>query len=170
MQTLEPQKLVSWNEPIEMLYACHNKVKQFCRQLQLLPDYLAQNGINQAVKNDVQQILHYFNQSAPLHHDDEEVDFFPALVKHLPETQHAIDELESQHEALHQNWAELSAQLEALLAGSITEIDRTLITRFVAGYELHIAIEEPLFELGRGCLAESELEAMGIVMANRRKI
>lgn len=95
MLKLEPQKFVTWDEPIDMLYACHGRVKQFCRQLQLLPDYIAQHGLNQAVKNDVQQILSYFNQAAPLHHDDEEKDFFPALAKKLPEVQTSIDELES---------------------------------------------------------------------------
>ena len=71
MLNLEPQSFASWEEPIEMLYACHSKVKRFCNQLRILPDYLTQNGINQAVKNDVKQILTYFNLSAPLHHDDE---------------------------------------------------------------------------------------------------
>lgn len=169
MLNLEPQTFVTWDEPIEMLYACHGRVKQFCRQLQLLPDYLLQHGCNQAVKNDVQQILNYFNQAAPLHHDDEEQDFFPALAQKLPQTQQAIDELESQHEALHQNWAELRERLEALLAGEAESIDPMLIKRFVAGYDLHISIEEPLFELGREHLAESELASMGKIMAERRQ-
>ena len=169
MLNLEPQKFVTWEEPIEMLYACHGRVKQFCRQLQLLPAYLEKNGLNQAVKNDVQQILNYFNQAAPLHHDDEEKDFFPALVQKLPETQTAIDELEPQHQALHQNWYELREKLEALLAEKITNIDPELIQRFVAGYDLHISIEEPLFELGREHFAQSELNAMGKIMADRRK-
>jgi len=81
MQQLQPQHFATWAEPIEMLYACHSKVKRFCKQLQILPVYLAEHGVNQAVKNDVQQILNYFNISAPLHHDDEEKDFFPALVE-----------------------------------------------------------------------------------------
>ncbi|STY63983.1 Uncharacterised protein [Mannheimia haemolytica] len=42
----------------------------------------------------------------------------------------------------------LSAQLEDLLAGKRENVDRDLIERFVAGYDVHIAIEEPLFELG----------------------
>ena len=170
MLNLEPQKFVTWDEPIEMLYACHSRVKQFCRQLLILPDYIAQNGVNQAVKNDVQQILNYFNQAAPLHHDDEEKDFFPALAQKLPETQQAIHELESQHEALHQNWYELREKLQDLLADKLENIEPELIKRFVFGYDLHISIEEPLFELGRVHLAESELETMGKIMAERRKI
>ncbi|WP_373766494.1 hemerythrin domain-containing protein [Glaesserella sp.] len=169
MLNLEPQKFVTWDEPIEMLYACHGKVKSFCRQLQLLPDYLAKNGVNQAVKNDVQQILNYFNQSAPLHHDDEEKDFFPALIKQRPEAQTDVDLLEAQHIELHRNWDELSTQLVALLNGEIQQIDRELIQRFVAGYDQHIAIEEPLFELGREHLSQEELNSIGQIMADRRK-
>ncbi len=169
MLNLEPQNFVTWDEPIDMLYACHGKVKNFCRQLQLLPDYLDKNGVNQAVKNDVQQILNYFNQSAPLHHDDEEKDFFPALIKQRPEARTDVDLLEAQHIELHRNWDELSAQLVALLHGEIQQIDRALIQRFVAGYDQHIAIEEPLFELGREHLSQEELNSIGQIMADRRK-
>lgn len=170
MLNLSPQQFVTWDEPIEMLYACHGKVKTFCRQLQILPDYLEQNGCNDVVKNDVKQILNYFNQSAPLHHDDEEKDFFPALIKQQPQAQAEVDLLEQQHVALHKNWDELSAQLVALLNGERANVDRELIKRFVAGYDLHIAIEEPLFELGREHLSQDELHAIGKIMADRRKV
>ena len=170
MQQLEPQTLVTWDEPIEMLYACHGRVKNFCRQLSILPDYLAKNGVNQAVKNDVQQILNYFNQAAPLHHDDEEKDFFPALAKQLPEAQKEIDVLESQHIHLHRNWDLLSAQLIALLSGARDNVDAELIKRFIAGYDQHIAIEEPLFELGKQHISAENLHAIGKIMAERRKL
>ncbi|MGX2948799.1 hemerythrin domain-containing protein [Frederiksenia canicola] len=170
MLNLSPQQFVTWDEPIEMLYACHGKVKNFCRQLQILPDYIEQNGCNEAVKNDVKQILNYFNQSAPLHHDDEEKDFFPALIKQVPTAQADVDLLEQQHVALHKNWDELSTQLVALLNGERANVDRELIKRFVSGYDSHIAIEEPLFELGREHLAESELQSIGKIMADRRKV
>ena len=166
---LSPQAFASWAEPIEMLYACHSKVKNFCRQLRMLPDYLAQHGCNQAVKNDVQQILNYFNQSAPLHHDDEEQDFFPALIAKLPEAEQAVATLESQHQALHQNWADLAKQLTELLDGARQTIDADLVQRFTDGYAEHIAIEEPLFELGRAHLPEAQLAEMGKIMADRRK-
>lgn len=170
MQILEPQQFASWNEPIEMLYACHSKVKRFCRQLTILPDYLAKNGCNQAVKNDVQQILNYFNQSAPLHHDDEEKDFFPLLVKYVPEAQKNIDELERQHVTLHGSWTKLSEQLQALLAGERENVDVALINHFVSGYDKHIALEEPLFELGKQHLSEPELREIGDIMSARRRV
>ncbi|SUB24106.1 hemerythrin domain-containing protein [Avibacterium avium] len=169
MLNLQPQQFASWNEPIEMLYACHGKVKMFCRQLNILPNYLEKNGNIQAVQKDVQQILNYFNIAAPLHHDDEEKDFFPALLKYCPQAKADVERLESQHETLHQNWAALSVQLKALLKGEITQIPTPLIAQFIAGYDSHIAIEEPLFELGKIHIPQEELSAMGKVMAARRK-
>ncbi|OOF86236.1 hemerythrin domain-containing protein [Rodentibacter ratti] len=168
MQTLEPQQFASWNEPIEMLYACHSKVKRFCHQLSILPSYLEKNGVNQAVLNDVKIILQYFNCAAPLHHDDEEKDFFPALMRKAPEIQSQVEELERQHIDLHKNWFELSKQLEELIAQKTDEIDSALVQRFISGYANHIAIEEPLFELGKQHLTETELKAIGQVMSNRR--
>lgn len=169
LQPLQAQKFATWAEPIEMLYACHSKVKRFCKQLTILPDYLAEHGINQAVKNDVQQIINYFNISAPLHHEDEECDFFPMLAKAQPQAQADIDELERQHIAIHENWAKLSVQLEELLAGKRDNIDPELIKAYVKAYEIHISIEEPLFELGKATLAEDELKEIGQMMADRRK-
>ena len=160
----------SWADPIEMLYACHGRVKNFCRQLRILPDYLEKNGVNRAVKNDVQQILNYFNIAAPLHHDDEEKDFFPALINVAPQAQVDVDELEYQHIKLHENWTALSAQLTALIQETSATVDSHLIAQFIAGYDVHIALEEPLFEMGKQLIPAEQLEAMGKIMAARRKI
>lgn len=170
MQILEPQQFATWNEPIEMLYACHSKVKRFCRQLSILPDYLEKHGYTQAVLNDVEQILSYFNRAAPLHHDDEELDFFPQLVKVAPQAQSTIYELEQQHKNLHENWNALSAQLEELISEQRQNIDEHLIERFIQGYERHITLEEPLFEMGREFLADDVLSEMGKNMSIRRQV
>ncbi|WP_101774743.1 hemerythrin domain-containing protein [Pasteurella oralis] len=168
MLNLSPQQFVTWEQPIEMLYACHSKVKRFCHQLSILPNYLAEHGCNQAVKNDVQQILTYFNQSAPLHHQDEEDDFFPALLAKAPQVRSEIEKLAAQHSLLHQNWAELSVQLSAFLSNQRANIDVELISKFIASYDEHIAIEEPLFELGKQYLSIEELNSMGKIMFARR--
>ena len=42
-------KSVTFAEPIEMLYACHGKVRRFCGQVAMLSDYIAENGCNQIV-------------------------------------------------------------------------------------------------------------------------
>lgn len=168
MQILEPQQFATWQEPIEMLYACHDKVRRFCHQLSLLPGYLEKNGVNQAVLNDVKIILQYFNQAAPLHHEDEEKDFFPALMANVPETRGKVKELERQHEALHESWHLLSEQLTALMERKRDDVDVELIQRFITAYDNHLAIEEPLFEQGKAHLSTQELADMGKIMSDRR--
>ena len=49
-------------------------------------------------------------------------------------------------------------------------MDRDLISAFIAGYDRHIALEEPLFELGKQHLSETELQTMGKIMSERRKV
>ena len=130
---------------------------------------LEKNGVNQAVLNDVKTILQYFNHAAPFINDDEEKDFFPALIEKAPQAKESVDELERQHMTLHENWAKLSEQLEELIAEKRTDVDERLITLFVASYDRHIALEEPLFELGKQYLSAEQLTAMGKIMFARRQ-
>lgn len=87
-----------------------------------------------------------------------------------PQTQTSIDELEKQHEYLHENWNALSVQLEELISEQRQNIDEYLIERFIQGYDRHIALEEPLFEMGRECLSADILTEMGKRMSARRQV
>ena len=159
----------SWDEPIEMLLACHGKVKKFCHQLTLLPDYLTHNGLDQSALTTIHQILTYFNKAAPLHHEDEELDFFPALLRFTPHAKDSVDELLRQHQSLHSAWEALRRQLNSIMAGETLILSNSLVHMFVAGYERHMALEEPLFELGREDIPEEQLKEIGRVMAERRQ-
>ena len=60
--------------------------------------------------------------------------------------------------------------MQALLKDERENIDVTLINHFVSGYDKHIALEEPLFELGKQHLSESELREIGDIMSARRRV
>ncbi len=162
------QTAPTWDDPIEMLYACHGKVKNFCQQLQRLPDYLAEHGCNTAAQQAIAQITTYFNRAAPLHHADEEQNFFPALAQYHPAAQATIDALEQQHIELHQHWDTLHAQLQDTLNGTRIAPDAHIIQQFTDGYAQHIPQEEQLFELGKQHIPEPILRQMGKIMAARR--
>lgn len=161
------QPSASFAEPIEMLYACHGKVKRFCDQINRLPDYLAKHGYNDTVRQAIQQIRHYFNTAAPLHHEDEEHDFFPLLMRYAPETQSTILFLESQHQSLHDLWIAVSDSFAAIEANSPYQPE--VLSAFTTAYEEHIVKEEPLFEIGQQSIPEVELTAIGKIMAARRQ-
>ncbi|ASK26557.1 cation-binding protein [Neisseria chenwenguii] len=161
-------KSVTFDEPIEMLYACHGKVRRFCSQVEMLPGYIAENGRNQTVLQAVRQISQYFNVAAPLHHEDEEENFFP-LLQYAPQAQESVDELRRQHQSLHDNWNALYAEFGKLEADADYRPDTAVLKRFTDGYAVHLGIEEPLFELGKQFVPQEKLAEIGKIMAARRK-
>lgn len=159
---------VTFDDPIEMLYACHGKVRRFCQQVEMLPGYIAEHGRNDVVLQAVAQISRYFDVAAPLHHQDEEEDFFPLLLRHFPHTEADIGELLCQHESLHGNWAAVKQEFSKLQADPAYRPQSVVLQRFSAGYADHLVLEERLFETGRN-LPAGELAAIGQKMAARRK-
>lgn len=167
MDDLFRTRSATFDEPTAMLRACHDKVRRFCDQLNRLPGYLKEHGYTPAAAQAVQQIRHYFNTAAPLHHQDEEADFFPLLLRHAPEAAAAVNALAAEHGELHRSWAALDRHLAALSAD--VEADAGLITRFTAAYARHMPIEEKLFAQGEVQIPPAELARIGQRMAARRQ-
>ncbi|RPD85708.1 hemerythrin domain-containing protein [Neisseria weixii] len=160
---------VTFAQPIGMLYACHDKVRRFCSQVNMLPDYIAENGRNDVVLQATRQISQYFNVAAPLHHEDEEENFFPLLLQYAPQAQESIDELLRQHESLHANWSAVADEFARLEADADHQLDTEVLQRFTAGYDVHLGIEEPLFEMGKTFIPKEKLTEIGEIMAARRR-
>ncbi|MCF7521223.1 hemerythrin domain-containing protein [Neisseria sp. ZJ106] len=160
---------VTFAEPIEMLYACHGKVRRFCRQVGMLSAYLEENGCNDVVLQSIRSIRQYFDVAAPLHHQDEENDFFPLLLRYAPQAQEGVDELLRQHAALHDNWQAVAAEFERLEHDRSYRPSEKVLARFVGSYDVHLGIEEPLFELGKQFVPQEELAKIGERMAARRR-
>ena len=79
-------KSVTFAEPIEMLYACHGKVRRFCSQVAMLSDYIAETAANQIVfAKPSARLPNILMLPAPLHHEDEEENFFPLLLQYAPQ-------------------------------------------------------------------------------------
>lgn len=159
---------VTFAEPIDMLYACHEKVRRFCSQIDMLPAYLAENGFNTIAEQAVKQIVQYFNVAAPLHHQDEEQDFFPLLLQYAPEAQSSIEKLEEQHESLHESWQALYEEFTRLKTDPQHVPNGQLMKRFTESYAAHLSLEEPLFELGKKHIPAGKLAEAGEKMAARR--
>lgn len=160
---------VTFAQPIDMLYACHDKVRRFCSQVNMLPDYIAEDGRNDVVLQATRQISQYFNVAAPLHHEDEEENFFPLLLQYAPQAQESIDELLRQHESLHANWSAVAQEFARLEEDVDYQLNTEVLQRFTAGYDVHLGIEEPLFEMGKTFIPKEKLTEIGEIMAARRR-
>ncbi|MGF6148250.1 Uncharacterized conserved protein [Kingella potus] len=162
-------KSVTFDDPIAMLYACHGKVRRFCGQVAMLDGYIAEHGCNDVVMQAVRQIARYFNVAAPLHHEDEELDYFPLLLRYAPQAQADVDELLRQHGLLHANWSAVAAEFAGLEADAAYRPDAAVFKAFADGYAVHLALEEGLFELGKTHIPTEELARIGKNMARRRR-
>ena len=94
----------SFDEPLDMLYACHDKVRRFCDQLDALPAYITEHGRNQAVINTITGIVRYFDLAGPAHHQDEEDELFPLILARQPDAAPKIEQLLGEHGYLHSRW------------------------------------------------------------------
>lgn len=160
----------SFDAPLEMLLACHDKVRHFCALLDKLPGYLAEHGVTPALRNSIDGILRYFDMAGPAHHADEEDELFPLLRQRLPDTLTPLSRLAADHVVFGQRWQTLRQQLLALQNGSAERIDAEAIHAFTAHYRMHAQLEEDwLFPLVAANLSDDELRHAGQRMAARRQ-
>ena len=156
----------SFEDPIAMLLACHDKIRRFCSEMALLPQHVAQHGWDELALTSAQRICQYFNQAAPLHHLDEETDLFPAYLPlaHADDLQ-LMQQLSDAHNVMEQTWQRLNTQLSTHTEPLSIEDIQSLR----ALYEQHMAVEEPLFLRIQAALQADVLHRLGQNMADRRK-
>lgn len=163
----------SFDHPLEMLHACHGKILNQCDTLQKLAAHLPSNGCDLPAQQAAQGILRYFDTAGKHHHQDEEIDLFPALRTAADFEGETIEDLLERLLAEHQNmlksWHELRALLMQLASGIDAPLPNELVERFARGHSEHIAIEETeLLPLATRLLDTRQLIRLGMHMAERR--
>ena len=69
-----------YEAPFEMLDACHERVERMLRLLHKLRAHLQASGWDAQAAEAARDVLRYFNEAAPRHHEDEERHVFPAVL------------------------------------------------------------------------------------------
>jgi pyridoxamine 5'-phosphate oxidase len=166
---------VGFDEPIEMLLACHRRIERQLETLQRLAARLAQHGVDAEASAAAQAILQYFRKAAFDHHDDEERDLLPLLDARIQGSEdrarfHALREaLVSDHRILESAWGRLRKPLEGIAEGLTRTLPLAEVREFQAGYARHIAQEESaLVALADRWLDAKDRETLGRSMAARR--
>lgn len=154
-----------------MLLACHGRVRDFCRQLDALPAYLNQRGLDTAAHNSIAAIIRYFDIAGPAHHQDEEDELFPIMLEVLPYSVTRLEQLHQEHLHLQQTWLQIRQNLLSLTEGHPVLPSEPDIQAFTAQYHAHAELEENwLFPTVAGLLSAEQLRAAGERMAQRRRI
>lgn len=162
--------------PLEMLAACHRRIEQQNETLRRLAAHLQRHGSDRQARDASTAVLRYFDSAAVHHHEDEEVDLFPALLDSMAGSdavciREMVDALLGEHRELERRWRQLRPQLASIAAGLPRLLDADEITEFAACYRAHIAREEgELLPMAGRLLDAAQLERIGRAMRLRRGI
>lgn len=166
----------SFEAPLEMLLACHGRIRSQCATLLRIRSHVAAEGADASARTAARNVIRYFDTSAHHHHEDEERDLFPALLESMAGSDPVcIRELTSaladDHRRLDELWGGVRTWLVAVHGGKAPPPDDAAIEGFVELYERHAVREEnELFPMAERLLGEAELERIGRAMRIRRGV
>ncbi|WP_402719572.1 pyridoxamine 5'-phosphate oxidase [Janthinobacterium rivuli] len=165
-----------FDQPIAVLKHCHDKIRKQLTTLQNLLGHLAQHGNTADAQQAAKAVLQYFNKAAHLHHDDEEQDLMPMLQATATGDDAAllatlVPEILADHQRMDQAWLTLRPELDAIAAGTGTQLAAEGVAAYVAAYQAHMTKEEGhLAPMAKRLFSAQQMERLGTAMQRRRGI
>ena len=155
----------------DQLGANHDRLQRMLRLLQWLRLHLTTMGCDAQARDAAGELLPFFDQAAPAHHEDEERHVFPPLLAAGQHVQ-TVYRLQREHLEMAELWPLVRAALQPVVAGAwdgFAPDDEGLLERFARLYDWHIAAEDELvFPAAAQALDEASLAAIAEDMARRR--
>ncbi|MDN2708068.1 pyridoxamine 5'-phosphate oxidase [Janthinobacterium sp. SUN118] len=165
-----------FDQPIAVLKHCHDKIRKQLSTLQNLPGHLAQHGNTAEAQQAARAVLQYFNKAAHLHHDDEEQDLMPMLQATATGDDAAllatlVPDILADHQRMDQAWLALRPALDAIAAGTGTQLSAAGVHDYAAAYQAHMSKEEgQLAPMAKRLFSAQQMEQLGTAMQRRRGI
>ena len=175
LSALGKGKSATFEQPFEMMEACHERLHRMLALLAKLRAHLPQHGADEQARQAAKDVMRYFDQAAPQHHRDEELHVFPPLLAQGDErTVAVVRKLQHDHEAMEARWVQARTVLNGITEGAVHEVDTQqarALDEFAGLYGEHIDAEERLaYPAARGLLGDEQVKAMGEEMARRRVV
>lgn len=168
---------VGFEQPFEMLDACHERVERMLRLLGKLREHVMTHGADAQARDAARDVMRYFDQAGPHHHEDEERHVFPALLaQREPVVVAVVIRLKQDHREMAVMWAQVRAALTALVgagegwAGFSAE-EEQLFDAYDALYRRHLLDENGVvYPAARSVIRGDALQAMSADMMARRGV
>jgi hemerythrin-like domain-containing protein len=162
-----------FDQPFEMMTACHERVLRTLGLLERLCVHVARHGADPQAQQAARDVMRYFDMAAPQHHLDEEMHVFPALVgRSDPPMLALVARLQQDHLQMEARWRTVRAILEKVEQAHIQAIPAAIATEidaFTRLYGAHLEAEEQLaYPAAATLLEDGAREAMGVEMRRRR--
>lgn len=154
-----------------MLLACHDKVLRFTGLLVRLASHVEQRGADLQAAEAALSVLRYFDTAAPLHHEDEERDLFPALIAlNQADLTACLDALATEHDALHTTWQAVIRPWLLTVTERHAAATPSSLANFVRAHEQHVAQENLLVYPHAARLSPDTLQRVAQAMVLRRTL
>lgn len=158
----------SIDDPVELLLACHGQIRRFAGLAQRLRGHVQARGADGEAREAAAAVLRYFDLAAVLHHEDEDIDLFPALREAGDAALRArIDALQAQHAELARLWGAVRPWLVEVAAGRLHPIPGE-VDAFADAYRAHADREESEVYPHAPLLDAARLRAISASMVRRR--
>ncbi len=165
-----PETAPDFSDPLGLISACHQRVLDHSALLEQIIEKIAAGEIDNDVRSAAVKVQQYFSTSAMLHHQDEEKDIFPILVRQSLKIAEIIHKLKQQHQEQEKLWSVIDPKLKRLPETVDDEL-REASSAFIASQREHVNIEnEELFFMAQHILSNDELKKIGKSMADRRGV
>jgi hemerythrin-like domain-containing protein len=171
MTLLNAAPAAGFDEPFELMAACHERMERTLTLLERIGAHVATNGGDVQARDAAKDVLRYFTIAAPLHHEDEELHVLPRLREQG--NGELADRLLADHREMEARWAAIVPELEAIRDGSMPagtfEAARERWQAFAMLYRRHIAAEDhDAYPAASSATPDTVLRVMGEEMAGRR--
>ena len=163
-----------FDEPLEMLHACHGRIQDQLATLEKLVPHLARAGCDVPAREAARAVLRYFDLAGAQHHQDEEEDLFPLLRRYAGErgrddVRAALDELAREHRSMEEIYETIRRRLDDVAEARSARLDIEEVAHFAWVYRRHIMREEAMaFGFAAEALTQGERATLGARMAQRR--
>ena len=164
---------MAFEQPFEMLAACHERVERMLTLLARLLQHLPSHGCDDQAVQAARDVMRYFDVAAPLHHQDEELHLFPLLLASADASVcEVVRGLQQDHRDMEAGWARARAVLQAVVDGRAPgDEDVVALQQFAGLYPPHIQREDSVvYPAAQLALSAPALQAMSEDMMRRRGV
>ena len=169
---------VGFDTPFEMLSACHERVERMLLLIQRLQEHLQKKGLDDHVRQASVDVMRYFDQAAPRHHEDEERHVFPPLMAGADSaTKALVLRLIQDHRQMEVAWRAARGVLLALAEHDVSPLreltvwQKVALNDFARLYRQHLDDEEKVaYPAAKAVISPGALAEMSEDMKARRGV
>jgi hemerythrin-like domain-containing protein len=175
LRSLVAAPAATFEQPFEMLEACHERVHRMLGLLARLRAHVSGHGNDVQSQQAARDVMRYFDIAAPQHHQDEELHVFPPLLAQGdPRVVAIVRRLQENHVEMESRWKAAREVLVRVAEARLRHLspeDEATLGAFAGLYDEHIAAEEQIaYPAARGLIDADTLAKAGEEMMRRRGV